>query len=135
MVTSENSNDAGRSRLLERRRRLRRQSTDSERLLWGLLRNRQVHGAKFRRQHQLGPYILDFYCPQLALGIEADGGQHLSPEGLDRDRERTEYLRKRGIKILRFTNRDILTEPAAVLHSIWQAVEEASPLDESKGEC
>ncbi|MGQ9675040.1 MAG: DUF559 domain-containing protein, partial [Chloroflexota bacterium] len=55
VVTSENSNDAGRSRLLERRRRLRRQSTDAERLLWGLLSNRQVHGAKFRRQHQLGP--------------------------------------------------------------------------------
>ncbi|MEK7751746.1 MAG: endonuclease domain-containing protein, partial [Acidobacteriota bacterium] len=70
---------------MERRRRLRREATDAESLLWRLLRGRQLAGEKFRRQHQVGPYILDYYCPSQKIAIEADGGQHLTVEGLARD--------------------------------------------------
>jgi adenine-specific DNA-methyltransferase len=69
-------NDQAFVALLQRCRDLRRQSTDAEHLLWRLLRNRQIAGAKFRRQHQHGHYILDFYCVTHHLAVEADGGQH-----------------------------------------------------------
>jgi len=68
-------------------RKLRRDGTDVERRLWHRLRNGQIGGAHFRRQHPAGRYILDFYCPALALAIELDGGQHAETETRDRERE------------------------------------------------
>ncbi len=113
--------------LLQHARRLRRDSTDAERALWSLLRSRQMLGAKFRRQHQFGPYILDFFCPEERLAVEADGGQHLSEEGTAGDEERTRYLERHGVRVLRFTNREILLETEAVRQAIAQALSLPSP--------
>ena len=113
--------------LLERCRQLRTQHTDAERLLWSLLRNRQVGGAKSGRQHQFGPYILDFYWPEYRLAIEADGGQHLSACGSARDEVRARYLGREGIRVLRFSNLESLQETEGVLEAIWQALGEPSP--------
>ena len=100
-------------------RQLRRDSTDAERGLWRLLRQRPA-GAKFRRQHPLGAYILDFYCVEKKLAIEADGSQHFTPEGLAADEARTNHFAEIGIRILHFTNREILMESEGVLASIEQ---------------
>ena len=75
-------------------RRLRRGQTDAEIALWKLLRNRHLDGVKFRRQHEFGPYVLDFYCPAFRLAIEADGSQHGDPEALVEDEKRRAYLQK-----------------------------------------
>ena len=87
-------------------RKLRKNSTDVERLVWNLVRNRQIEGLKFFRQYGAGTYILDFYCPQLKLAIEIDGGQH--DENSEKDSERTQYLNSLGIEVLRFWNNDVL---------------------------
>jgi very-short-patch-repair endonuclease len=102
-------------------RNLRRSSTDAERVLWQLLRRRPF-GAKFRRQHPLGAYVLDFYCVEKQLAIEADGSQHFTPEGLAADQARTDHLAQVGIRMLRFTNREILSESDGVLNAIEQAL-------------
>ena len=104
-------------------RQLRRDSTDAERLLWRHLRDRQIAGAKFRRQHQFGPYILDFFCAEHHLAVEADGGQHYSDGGTVRDAARTQYLEASGVRVLRFTNLEILQELEGVLEAIRRAVE------------
>ena len=91
--------------LAERVRSLRDEATDAERLLWRHLRGRQLGRVKFRRQHQFGPFILDFYSTDLKLVIEVDGGQHFSDEGEARDASRTAYLRHYGLTVLRFDNR------------------------------
>ena len=113
--------------LLARCRQLRQECTDAERLLWGLLRGRQVDGAKFRRQHQYGPCILDFYCAEHRLAIEVDGGQHFSEAGSAEDAARTRYLGDRGIRVLRFDNRQVLQETEGVVEAIWQALAGSSP--------
>src|SRR5262252_1471566 len=87
-------------------RRLRRDSTLVERRLWYRLRNGQIDGHRFRRQHPVGPYVLDFYSPRLRLAIDLDGGQHNFPRGSERDKRRELWLAARGISILRFWNSD-----------------------------
>ncbi|HEX7599855.1 MAG TPA: endonuclease domain-containing protein, partial [Polyangia bacterium] len=89
---------------LARRRALRGRATDAERLLWRLLRMRQFLGLKFRRQHPLGRYIVDFYCAERRLAVELDGGQHFTVEGQAYDRRRTAYLAALGIRVVRFTS-------------------------------
>ncbi len=116
----------GRMLMLDRCRELRRGSTDAERMLWRHLRGDQL-GAKFRRQHGFGPYILDFACIERRLAVEVDGAQHLEPEAQTRDEARTALLESRGLRVLRFTDREVLTERAAVLESILQALELPSP--------
>jgi very-short-patch-repair endonuclease len=108
---------------LEFRRLLRQRSTDAERELWYRLRRRGL-GAKFRRQHTLGPYTLDFYCPTARLAIELDGGQHYEGVQRERDLARDEWLAGRGIRVLRFSDREVLLEPQAVDEAIWSAVNE-----------
>ena len=103
-------------------RRLRRTSTDAERALWALLRDRRLDGVKFRRQRPFGPYILDFYCIEKRLAIEADGGQHFALEGLRADAARTRYLEQRGVRVLRYTNREILLEAEGVLGAVLEAL-------------
>ena len=100
----------------------RRQLSDAELLLWSRIRNRQVASAKFRRQHPIGAYILDFYSPECLLAIEVDGGQHFEDEHAIRDRERTAKLGLLGIRVLRFTNLEVLNETDAVLERIYDAV-------------
>ena len=81
--------------------------TPQERKLWGILRNRQVKNSTFKRQYPIGEYIVDFVCREKWLIIEVDGGQHNSPEAIEYDRQRSEYLQSRGFKVLRFWNNDI----------------------------
>jgi adenine-specific DNA-methyltransferase len=107
-------------------RNLRRGTTEAELRLWRHLRARQL-GVKFRRQHQFGPFILDFYCAEASLAVEADGSQHFSEAGLANDRRRTEYLQERGVRVLRFTDREILCETEAVLCTIQQTLAGPSP--------
>ena len=108
--------------LTGRARRLRTQATDAERALWRLLRSRQIGGLKFRRQQPYGPFVLDFYCHEHRLAIEADGGQHLDAENIAQDRERTRYLEAHGLRVLRFTNVEILRQPDEVVAAIVRAV-------------
>ena len=107
--------------------RLRGQSTDAERALWRLIRARQLQGAKFRRQHEFGPYVVDFYCSEWRLVLEADGGQHFDEAQASGDAERSRYLQERGLRVLRFSNAEILREPAAVLQVILEALGTPSP--------
>lgn len=100
-------------------RKLRQDATDAEALLWACLRDRRVNGRKFRRQHPLHPYVLDFYCAELHLAIELDGGQHNSPEGKRHDAARDRFLQSRGIETLRFTNHDMMKFTDSVMNVIW----------------
>jgi len=88
-------------------RNLRKHQTPAEILLWSKLRAHQLSGFKFRRQHPTGPYILDFYCPELRLAIELDGGQHVEDGNILNDVQRTEYLREIGIRVIRFWNHEV----------------------------
>jgi very-short-patch-repair endonuclease len=108
-------------------RLLRKRSTRSEQILWRLLRNRRFEGYKFRRQHPEGPHILDFYCPEARLDIELDGHQHGQPLGRRVDACRDTWLQERGIRVLRFSNRDLLCKRQMVLENIWQTLQELAP--------
>ena len=103
-------------------RRLRTDMTDAERRLWYHLRRHGMNGLKFRRQHAFGPYILDFFCPEAMLVVEVDGGQHFKQGVKAYDGRRTRYLQARGLRVLRFTNLEALTETDAVLEVIFRAV-------------
>ena len=106
--------------LRDRARRLRREMTDAERRLWSRLRQRQLHGYRFRSQFQLGTYIVDFVCLARRLIIEVDGGQHC--EQADHDNARTAWLQEQGYRVLRFWNDVVLTETEAVITTIAEAL-------------
>ena len=109
-------------------RQLRQRMTDAELLLWRHLRSRRLDGHKFRRQHPIGPYIVDFVHLQARLIIEADGSQHL---GNAHDRQRDAWLQAQGYRVLRFWNNDILQHPDTVLAAIWQALPDQTRKDAS----
>jgi very-short-patch-repair endonuclease len=100
------------------RRKLRKSSTPHEIILWSRLRRSQL-GCKFRRQHSIGKYIVDFYCPEKRLIIELDGGQHAEKQK-DYDKQRDEYLKNLGFKILRFWDSDINSNLESVLNRILE---------------
>src|SRR5712672_3400947 len=100
---------------MTRARYLRKNATDCERILWRHLRNRKFSAYKFRRQHPLDPYVLDFYCPALKLAIELDGSGHDSPLRETRDRTREKLLAEQGIAVLRFWNHQVREELESVL--------------------
>jgi len=102
-------------------RRLRREQTEWEHSLWERLRRRQLDGFKFRRQHPIGPFFADFFCPEAKLIIEIDGSQHA--DELARDQNRTEFLRNAGYDVLRFWNHEISSEIDAVVQRIADALE------------
>ncbi|AGI23647.1 DNA methylase [Pseudomonas sp. ATCC 13867] len=101
-------------------RELRRRQTDAERRLWGCFRDRRFLGLKFRRQVPCGMYVLDFYCHELKLAVELDGGQHLESAY---DAERDAWLVRQGIRVLRFWNHDALVRTDSVLEAIRLVVE------------
>ena len=109
--------------LVERARKLRRESTDAEARLWQMLRDRNL-GPKFRRQCPFGRYILDFYRQELRLVIEVDGGQQFEPGVMAADAARTHVLEKSGLKVLRFTNREVLLETDSVGEAIRHEIED-----------
>ena len=95
-------------RLKRNARLLRSHMTEAEQALWARLRRKQVHGVQFYRQKPVGSYIVDFYCAVAKLVVEVDGGQHFSEEGVRSDAIRDEEIKKMGLRILRFNNRDVL---------------------------
>ena len=103
-------------------RNLRREMTDAERALWRHLRGQQVAGYKFRRQHPLGAYIVDFVCLDALLVIEVDGGQHAERQRYDQ--ERTDWLQQRGYRVLRFWNHEVLANGQAVMEAIGREVQQ-----------
>ena len=108
----------------ELRRELRTNGTIAEATLWQMLKSRQIEGFKFRRQFGIGPYILDFYCPELRLCIELDGQPHFTPEGYEYDLHRTEYLNRfHGIQVMRFENKDVFCYPENVLSEIRHMID------------
>jgi primosomal protein N' (replication factor Y) len=96
-------------------KRLRRDMTKAERHLWRLLRGRQLAGHKFRRQHPIGPFVLDFACVERLLAVEADGAQHADSA---HDERRTAWLAERGWRVLRFWNGDILADEDGVIQTL-----------------
>ena len=97
--------------------------TDAERAIWSSVRNRQLGGFKFRRQRPIGSYIVDFVCVEKKIVIEIDGGQHAL--NTEHDDKRSEFLRNKGYRILRFWNSDVLKEKNAVLEEIILHLEES----------
>ena len=95
---------------LETARQLRRDPTPSERYAWSLLRRRGILGLKFRRQHLLHGFIVDFYCPRLRLVLELDGAPHKDPSRAGYDAARTAFLTTRGYRVLRLHNREVSRE-------------------------
>jgi very-short-patch-repair endonuclease len=102
-------------------RRLRRDSTDTERRLWAVLRDRRLAGYRFRRQHPIGNFIVDFACTRHRLIIEADGGQHADN---DTDQRRSAVLQAEGWRLIRFWNNEVLTNTEGVIEVILQALQE-----------
>ncbi|HVO89602.1 MAG TPA: endonuclease domain-containing protein [Casimicrobiaceae bacterium] len=105
-------------------RALRRHSTDAEHALWFRLRDRRLSGLKFRRQHPIGRYYADFACPECRLVVELDGGQHAYQEKYDR--RRSEYLQRRGWRVVRFWDDEVLTEVETVLEVILRRAQAPS---------
>jgi very-short-patch-repair endonuclease len=99
---------------------LRKQATQPEKLLWSILCDRQLDGLKFRRQHPIEPFIVDFYCPEAKLVIELDGESHNDREAYDADRSK--LLAKLGLNVMRITNDDVLTNLDGVAEGILRVV-------------
>ncbi len=101
----------------DRRRELRRNQTEAEKILWQKIRARKINNLKFYRQYSAGPYILDFFCPQIRLAIELDGKQH--KDALIYDKERENFLKDKDIDVIRFWNSDVLENMENVLKKIY----------------
>jgi very-short-patch-repair endonuclease len=104
--------------LSEFRKDLRKNLTPAEAAFWKLVKNSKFEGRKFCRQHSIGNYILDFYCPSEKLAVELDGSRHYSGKGAAEDRERSAYLESKGILVLRFENRKVFEKTEWILDVI-----------------
>ncbi|MGJ8654742.1 MAG: endonuclease domain-containing protein [Opitutaceae bacterium] len=104
------------------RKKLRSHMTPAEAKLWTYLKNKQIEGRKFRRQHSVDNYILDFYCPASKLAIELDGQAHDSAMATEYDHERTLFLQATNIRVIRFENKTIFDHPEWVLEQIRKAL-------------
>lgn len=107
-----------RRELKKRSRALRNRATPAEAELWKMLQKSQLEGRKFRRQHSIGPYIVDFYCPAERLAVELDGAVHDDSWRWEYDDTRTAFLHQHDIRVLRFENRNVFEQPDLVLQAI-----------------
>jgi very-short-patch-repair endonuclease len=114
-------------RLKARARSLRLNLTDAEQCLWARLRRKQILGVQFYRQKPLGNYIVDFYAPSALLVVEVDGSHHFDSAHTEYDSSRTAYLERLGLRVLRYTDRQVLLELDCVLEEIFRAVSETNP--------
>src|SRR5258706_12064338 len=105
-------------RLLHFARDMRHAPTQAEQKLWSLLRDRRLGGFKFRRQHPVGGDILDFFFESASTAIELDGSQHTTPQGIAYDERRTADLAKLRVRVLRFSDHDMLKDPIAIARTI-----------------
>ncbi len=94
--------------------------TSAEIRLWSRLRAKQLQGLKFRRQHGIGPYIVDFYCPEKSLVIEVDGDTHADENQVMKDRQRETYLQSLGLRVIRYMNDDVLNNIEGVLEDLYE---------------
>ena len=101
-------------------RELRENMTEAERLLWRKIRMKQLNGYQFYRQKPIDDYIVDFYCPKAKFIIEVDGSQHFDGENIENDRIRDEVINGLGLKILRFTNVEVMTDIDGVVENILE---------------
>jgi len=106
---------------------LRKNETEAEKILWERLRNNQLKGYKFRRQHPISLFIADFYCHQLKLIIEIDGEYHHLPEQIEKDLERTQILESNGLQLIRFTNEEVQENLEDVIAKITLKIDEVAP--------
>ncbi|MEN8282056.1 endonuclease domain-containing protein [Acinetobacter gerneri] len=106
-------------KLLEFAKNMRSQATEAEDLMWQILRARRFMGLKFRRQHVIAPYIVDFYCHELGLVIELDGSQHNTHDALEYDNQRTQFLEALGFRVVRYWNHEVLGNTEVVLKDLW----------------
>jgi 5-methyltetrahydrofolate--homocysteine methyltransferase len=108
-------------------RALRNQPTDAERRLWHFLRAQKLQGRKFRHQAAIGPYLVDFVCFADKFIVELDGPQHLGPEAVEHDKQRTNWLATRGFRVARFRNQELDENIRAVVDAIGRAIDELEP--------
>jgi adenine-specific DNA-methyltransferase len=120
------SESRGMKNIRVKARQLRRDQTDAEQRLWANLRDRQLGGAKFRRQHPIGPFVADFCCPQRKLVVELDGGQH-AEDVAAAEEKRSRFLEAEGYRVLRFWNHDVLKDTVAVLKRIAEVLNYPHP--------
>lgn len=116
----ENLHKGAKPSTFENARQLRRTETEAEKKLWPYLRNRQLSGKKFRRQHAIANYILDFYCHESKLAIEIDGAIHNSKMSRQYDKARTDVLAALGIVVIRFSNDEVMNNVERVLQRIGE---------------
>lgn len=116
----------GQPEFLNLKRRLRSDMTGPEQQLWLKLRARQFQGLKFRRQHGIGPYIVDFYCPERLLVLEIDGESHADAGQILKDQKRNTYLNSLGLQVIRYLNGDVTNNLAGVLEDLQKQLSEDS---------
>ena len=117
-LQSENMWKGASPKIFSNAKKLRDNETEAEEKLWLAVKNNQIEGFKFRRQHPLSFYIADFYCHALKLVIEIDGGYHLTEDQQLFDEERTKNLEFQGLKVIRFTNEEVLVQLPEVIAKI-----------------
>lgn len=100
-------------------RKLRKEMTEAERVLWSRIRGKQLKGFQVYRQKPIGRFVVDFYCPKAKLVIEIDGGQHYTEDHRAKDEARDRFMMTRGVKTLRFSDKEIFENLADVLEEIW----------------
>ena len=109
----------------EKRRKLRKNTTNAEKIVWTYLRRKQILSERFLRQFSVEYYVLDFYCPRLRLAIEIDGDSHfINQDVIDYDKERQDFIENLGIEVLRFRNEEVFADNDGVINSITQKVKE-----------
>jgi len=110
-----------------KRKRLRNDLSEAERILWYRLKNKQIFGYKFRRQYGIEKYVADFYCPKAKLVIEIDGDSHIEEAAIQYDKERKKYIESLGLKVIRFTNVEVYKNLDAVIEIIIQNLPPLAP--------
>jgi very-short-patch-repair endonuclease len=112
------------AQLKDKARQLRKNMTDSERVLWSRLRGKQLLGVQFYRQKPIGNYIVDFFAPRTKLVVEVDGSQHMECEHAKKDERRDQYLASVGLRVLRFNSREVLENTDVVVEVIYRTMTE-----------
>lgn len=105
--------------LLEFAKSMRHTATDAEHLMWQILRAKRFMYLKFRRQHVIKPYIVDFYCHEIGLVVELDGGQHGTDDAVEYDAERTKFLEALGLTVVRYWNHEVLIKTDIIFEDLW----------------
>jgi very-short-patch-repair endonuclease len=116
---------------ITRARALRQTMPETQRRMWRLLRDRRFAGYKMRREHPVGPYVLDFYCAEAKLSLELDGSQHGKPGHKQHDEAKERYLLSRGIVTKRFWNSEVRSQPEVVKQNLWCLLQDRMPHPEN----